>query len=59
MNIQVDSRQKCFFVSGTSSAVAEYVNSLIENRWKIVSLNINPIPTGGPLTAIILVEEAR
>ena len=59
MNIHVDSPQKCFFVSGTAPTVAEYVNGLINNRWKILSLNINPHPTGGPLTAIILAEAAR
>lgn len=43
--------QKCFFINGTVAEISEYVNTLISNNWKIVSINIT-----ANSSAIILAE---
>ena len=46
--------QKCFYTTGTGWNISEYTNKLIENGWKIISLNITP-----DSSAVILVEVAN
>jgi hypothetical protein len=47
--------QKCFWVSGTVVEISDYVNDLISNGWKIVSVNT---VSSGPssMTAIVVGE---
>ena len=45
--------QKCFYVYGPAQNVSEYANKLIENGWKIISLNLTP-----DSSAVILAEVA-
>jgi hypothetical protein len=47
--------QKCFWVSGTVVEISDYVNDLISNGWKIVSVNA---VSSGPssMTAIVVGE---
>lgn len=47
--------QKCFHATGNAADISSYINSVIQNRWKIVS--INTVFNGCELAAIILAEE--
>jgi hypothetical protein len=46
--------QKCFYVPGPAYNISAVANELIENGWKIVSLNITPDGS-----AVILAEVAN